>query len=235
MLELKDITVAVGERRLFAVKSLVLQKGMIALVGRNGSGKSTFIRTILGEHADFSGTVLVDGKNPESLSALQKSRLVSVVYSRPRIFGNHTVLDVLALGRLPYQNLFSKISAADLHVIDQMAGLLKIKDWYAKSFNVLSDGEKQLVMIGRALVQDTPLLLMDEPAAFLDVVNRFELSVLLKKIADETGKLIICSTHQLDRVEKDCDGVLLLADEELKLLTDSSNFLKTINASFGIS
>ena len=234
MLELKDIIVSVGPRRLFTMSGIVLEKGVVALVGRNGSGKSTFIKTLLGEHYDYSGSISVAGKKMELLTAAEKSTRISVVYARPQIFGNHTVLDVLALGRLPYQNVFSMTSQADEEIIHRVAKLLKIETWFEKPFQVLSDGEKQLVMIARALVQDTAIILMDEPAAFLDVVNRYELSVLLKKIADETGKLIICSTHQLDRIEQDCDAVLLLADERMELLTQKDCFLQKIHVSFGI-
>jgi len=234
LLELKDIQVSIGPRILFRSEDLRLQKGVVALVGRNGSGKSTFIKMLLGEHPDFAGLILLNGKNLNEIPMGEKSRLISVVYSRPQIFGNHTVLDVLSLGRLPYQNIFSKISSADLEVIDKISRLLKIESWYEKSFQVMSDGEKQLVMIGRALVQDTPVVLMDEPAAFLDVVNRYELSILLKKIADETGKLILCSTHQLDRIEKDCDRVLLIANQQMNLLENQNEFLKTINKSFDL-
>lgn len=235
MLELRNIRIAIGQNHLFSAKEILLQRGVVALIGRNGSGKSTLIRTLLGEHPDADGSFRWNGQDLKELSPAAKAQLISVVYSRPQIFGNHTVFDVLALGRLPHQGVFSTLTRLDKAVIQRIADLLKIGAWFSKSFQVLSDGEKQLVMIGRALVQDTPIILMDEPAAFLDVVNRYELSVLLKQIADETEKLIICSTHQLDRLEKDCDQVLLIDQGELRLLTDQKAFLNTIHASFGIS
>jgi iron complex transport system ATP-binding protein len=234
LLELKDISISVGTKKLFDLEELHLQNGVIALVGRNGSGKSTFMRTLLNEHTNYSGSVKLYGKSIHGIDASEKAKLISVVYSRPQIFGNHLVEDVLLLGRLPHQNLFSKASDEDLEKIKEIKSLLKIDSWSDKSFQILSDGEKQLVMIGRALVQDTPVILMDEPAAFLDIVNRYELSVLLKKIADQTGKLIICSTHQLDRIEVDCDGLLLIANQKMKYHTQPTEFLKTINTAFGI-
>lgn len=234
MLELIDISISAGSKKLFDLEKLQLQKGVIALVGRNGSGKSTFIRTLLGEHAAYKGAVNLNGKNIDEITAGEKAKLISVVYSRPQIFGNHRVDDVLLLGRLPHQNLFSKASDKDFEKVNQIKALLKIDSWSEKSFQILSDGEKQLVMIGRALVQDTPVILMDEPAAFLDIVNSYELSVLLKRIADQTGKLIICSTHQLDRIESDCDGLLLIAHQKMNYYNQPTEFLKTINTAFGI-
>jgi iron complex transport system ATP-binding protein len=235
LLELNDISISAGSKKLFDLEKLQLQKGVIALVGRNGSGKSTFIRTLLGEHANYKGSIKLNGKNMNEIGASEKARLISVVYSRPQIFGSHLVDDVLLLGRLPHQNLFSKANTHDLEKVNQIKILLKIDSWSDKAFQILSDGEKQLVMIGRALVQDTPVILMDEPAAFLDIVNRYELSVLLKKVADQTGKLIICSTHQLDRIESDCDGLLLIANQKMSYSNDSVEFLKTINTAFGIA
>lgn len=234
MLELNDIVIHAGSKELFQIDKLFLKSGVVALVGRNGSGKSTFIRTLLGEHNQYSGTIKLNGKLSSEIASSEKAKLISVVYSRPQIFGNHSVSEVMSLGRLPHQNLFSKISQEDIDKVNEVKKSLKIDSWSDKSFQILSDGEKQLVMIGRALVQDTPIILMDEPAAFLDIVNRYELSVLLKKIADETGKLIICSTHQLDRIEADCEGLLLITENKMIFLNEKSEFLKVINKAFGI-
>ncbi|MBL7899457.1 MAG: ABC transporter ATP-binding protein [Crocinitomicaceae bacterium] len=234
LLELKDITVSAGNQKLFDLDKIALDKGVVSLVGRNGSGKSTFLRTLLGEHKNYTGKILFNGKALNSYSVSERSKLISVVFSKAELFGSHSVKEVLLLGRLPHMNMFSVPSKEDEQMALKTAEVMRIVHLIDKSFAILSDGEKQLVMIGRALMQNTPLVLMDEPAAYLDIVNRYELSLLLKRIADETGKLIICSTHQMERLGLDSDHMLIIADQKMKLFSDKNEFIKVVHQSFGI-
>ena len=229
-----NIALQAGNKKLFHLPSLHLDKGLIALVGRNGAGKSTFLKMILGDHKNFTGSIFINGKNENEITSSQRARLISVVYTKPEIFGNHTVKEVLLLGRIPYQNIFSQISPEDRIKVEQIANLLEIDEMLHANFSILSDGEKQLVMIGRALVQDTPILLLDEPAAFLDLVNRYKLAQILKKIVVETNKLIIYSTHHLDLLNQYCNGVLLISDYQMEYLTEANLFAETIKVKFGI-
>lgn len=234
MLNLSNIEIRVSDRSLFKLAELNLTNGLVALVGRNGTGKSTFLRTILGEHQNYLGDIKINGFELSKISKEEKAKLISVVYSKPEIFGHHTVREVLLLGRLPYQNLFAKVTEQDILVVEKNIALLNLDDFADKEFSILSDGEKQMVMIGRALVQDTPIILLDEPGAFLDVVNRYKLSDVLKKIVTETNKLIIYSTHHIDLLESHCSGVLLIANSEMKFLKDSNQFLPEIKRTFGL-
>lgn len=234
MLELTNIALKAGNKKLFELSSLRLDNGLIALVGRNGSGKSTFLRMILGDHKNFSGSVLINNKKDNEITSSVRAQLISVVYTKPEIFGNHTVHEVLLLGRIPYQNIFAQINEVDLQKVKQIAALLEIEELLESNFSILSDGEKQLVMIGRALVQDTPIVLLDEPAAFLDLVNRYKLAQILKRIVSETNKLIIYSTHHVDLLDDYCKGVLLITDNQMEYLTESNLFAATIKEKFGI-
>lgn len=234
MLDLTNIEIRVSDRSLFTLSNLKLTGGLVALVGRNGTGKSTFLRTILGEHQNYSGEIKLNNLELSKISKSEKAKLISVVYSKPEIFGNHTVREVLLLGRLPYQNFLAKVTEQDLLEVEKNISLLELQNFADKEFSILSDGEKQLVMIGRALVQNTSVILLDEPGAFLDVVNRYKLSDVLKKIVEETNKLIIYSTHHIDLLESHCTGVLLISDNEMKLLSESNKFLPEIKRTFGI-
>lgn len=234
MLELNNITISVSGRDLFRLNQLTLNTGLYALVGRNGSGKSTFLRTILGEHALYAGQVKLNGNDIKVISKSERAKLISVVYSRPGIFGNHSVFEVLLLGRLPYQDMLARVSEEDRDAVKNVIELLELDSFASRQFSILSDGEKQLVMIGRALVQDTPVLVLDEPGAFLDLVNRYKLSAILKKIVSDTGKLIIYSTHHIDLLENYCEGVLLIKNGEMQQLSPASGFTNQIKKTFGL-
>jgi iron complex transport system ATP-binding protein len=235
MLSFKNVHIKVKKRTLFSIEELELSRGLVALMGRNGAGKSTFIRAVMGESNNFDGDILLANKNILDFQTAEKAKRLSVVATKPFLFGNHTAREVLYLGRLPYQNFLAKIGQVDREKVDEIIGLLKITDFADRIFVELSDGEKQLVMIGRALVQDTPIVLLDEPSAFLDIVNRHMLMKLLRNVVDATGKLIIFSTHQTEQLDHICDEVLLISDQQLVRLTDPAQFKSNIHKSFGLN
>jgi len=233
LIKVDNISLYLGnEKPKLKVESLVIEKGLWALVGRNGAGKSTFINALSGENSNFEGNILIQNNDLKNISAQILAKKIAIVFSKTTLFGNHSALDVLFLGRIPYQGLMAKITQEDKNKVDEIIELLQLNKLTHKPFSVLSDGEKQLIMIGRALVQDTPIILLDEPTAFLDVVNRKIIIKLLAEIAVKKQKTIIFSTHNVGLVEEFCDGMLIIDQSKLKVINDKSHFNNELNKLF---
>ncbi len=232
MLKFEEFTLSTEGRVLFRLPKLELHSGAFALMGRNGSGKSTFLRAILGDHQEYTGRIEINGRAVHAFQKQDLAKEVAVVYSKPELFGYHTVREVLMLGRLPYQRIWSKESESDRLIVFRVAALLEIEFLLERTFVKLSDGEKQLVMIGRALVQDTPVLLMDEPSAFLDIVHRRKLITAMKAVLNDSGKLILFSTHHTDFLSEFCHKVLLIERGEMTVFGDPLHFERDIQRSF---
>jgi iron complex transport system ATP-binding protein len=220
------------EKPALQVNQLELNNGLWALVGRNGAGKSTFLNAICGFNEHYTGTINLNHKNLSDFPKTELSKQISVVLSKSEVFGHLTGLDVLFLGRLPYQNLIGKTTEKDIEIVNGVIDQLNLSAVVKKPFSVLSDGEKQLIMIGRALVQDTPIIILDEPTAFLDVVNRKKIVSILHQISKMQGKLIIFSTHNIDLINEFCDGVLMINNNQLLKIDDKQSFKHALDKLF---
>lgn len=191
---------------------------LVALLGRNGAGKSTLLRHIAGLRPLLSGEVRVEGKSLHSMSEAERAKLISVVTTRKSRPPQLTATEVVGLGRSPYTNRMGRLSSRDKKVVAESLNLVGISHLADRYVNQISDGENQRVMIARALAQDTPVILLDEPTAFLDLPNRYELALLLKKLSKERDKVIIFSTHDLDIAFQLCDNLMLIDNKELVTL-----------------
>ena len=231
MISIQNIKLFLGiEKPKLEVSNLDLKSGLWALVGRNGAGKSTFLRALSGVNSNFEGSIQINSELQKSISSQRMAKLISVVFSKTEVFGNHKALDVLYLGRIPYQGVFGKITNEDKKKVNEIVGLLELHTLIVKPFSVLSDGEKQLIMIGRALVQDTKIILLDEPTAFLDVVNRRKIVQLLATVSID--KLIIFSTHNIDLIESFCNGVLTIQSNTLNMVSEKNEFKNQLEILF---
>ena len=177
---------------------LTLSRGMlVALVGANGIGKSTLLRTITGHQVPLAGKVCIDGQEIGSISKKKMSHLVSIVSTERTQAGGLTVRELVALGRQPYTGFLGILDADDRAIVDRAMKDARI-DHKADCFLAeLSDGERQKTMIAKALAQCTPVIILDEPTAFLDVESRLETMLLLHNLAHKQGKAILLSSHDL--------------------------------------
>ncbi|WP_430810024.1 MULTISPECIES: ABC transporter ATP-binding protein [unclassified Carboxylicivirga] len=181
------------------------------LLGPNGAGKSTLIKTLSGFIPAIMGSVRVNGK---ALSAYKRSDLaqvVSVVLTEKVQITNMTVFDLVALGRSPYTDFFGTLSHKDKMLVMQAIDDVGLGGFANRQLMCMSDGERQKAMIAKALVQDTPLIILDEPTAFLDLPSKIEIVQLLKKLARAKNKGILLSTHDLDLALQLADKIWLLA------------------------
>ncbi len=181
-----------------------------ALIGRNGTGKSTLLRTVAGLMRPLDGEILLDGKPLTLLSSRQIASSISFVSTDEVRITNLRVSDVVGLGRAPYTNWIGRLSDADRRMVGQALDLVGMSAFAGKTMDTLSDGERQRVMIARALAQDTPVILLDEPTAFLDLPNKYEICLLLRDLAHRQGKSIIFSTHDLGMALELCDTIAMI-------------------------
>ncbi len=230
-----------GQNILLANINLSAEKGEnIALIGINGSGKSTLLRSISGIQKLLSGRINIDEKQIEKYTPVDLAKKLAIVSSEIINTGYLKVKDLVRLGRFPHQSFSKKQSDNDLNIINEalsVTGILHLSD---KNINEISDGERQKVMIARALAQDTEIILLDEPTAFLDIENKYSVYNILSKTASEQNKTIIFSTHDLNIALKHADKVWLIKDntifegapEDLILQDSFSNLFKNKDVYF---
>lgn len=194
---------------------LQLYSGEITcLLGQNGAGKSTLLRTFSGVLPPLQGSVFINGKTLSSFSFSSLARLVSVVLTEKVELGNFTVFSVVALGRSPYTGFLGTVSTKDNKIIDQALENAGISHLRNRNYDELSDGEKQKVMIAKSLAQETPLILLDEPTAFLDFPSKVETLLLLRDAAWNHGKTILLTTHDLNLALSFADKIWLIAKDK---------------------
>lgn len=183
---------------------------VIGLLGPNGSGKSTLLRTLAGLQPALSGTVKVMGQTIRSNQVRQTARMLSVVLTDRIDVRNLTVWQLVSMGRYPHTDWLGRSSSGDTERIGNALEQVRMLDFSRRYFNELSDGEQQRTLLAKALAQDTPLIILDEPTAHLDLPNRISIMRLLRKLADETGKSILFSSHDLDLAVHTSDHLWLL-------------------------
>lgn len=194
--------------------SLELQKGkLIALVGANGIGKSTLLKTILGFENPFKGNILLNDKNISEISSKEMAHYISVVLTEKLPPSNLSVYELVALGRQPYTNWIGELSDSDKEQIQKAIELTQIQDFISKKHFELSDGQLQRVMIARALAQDTELMILDEPTTHLDLLHKISVFKLLKKLAQQTEKSVLFSTHDIDLAIEFCDEMIIMTPD----------------------
>ena len=189
--------------------NLELRSGqLVCLIGENGIGKSTLLKTLTGFLPKLKGSLLLGNRDIESFSQRELARQVSIVLTQKPDVQNLTIEEIIGLGRSPYTGFFGRLRAEDRKVVDDAIATMGIEKLRGRMIQTLSDGERQKAMIAKALAQETPIILLDEPTAFLDFPSKAETFQSLQRMAHERDKLILLSTHDLELAVRFADSLL---------------------------
>ncbi|NUM51534.1 MAG: ABC transporter ATP-binding protein [Flavobacteriales bacterium] len=232
ILEIKNIDVSYKQQKVLENGSLTLKESTLtALLGRNGSGKSTLLNTISGFLKPTKGEISVSGVNIYKSNPATRARLISYLESTPLSPQNITVKELVAFGRYPYLNLFTSLSEKDLTIINFALFQCGLSQFSDRLFNELSDGEKQKVFIARAIAQNTPLIILDEPTSHLDFIARRETIKLLKTLCLKENKTILFSSHEPELCIELADRFVITANHTFSEV-NKGEVLKTLINSY---
>lgn len=211
MITLQDFSIGYGQRLLLDHVNVSMQAGRLtAFIGRNGTGKSTMLRAMAGLNAAYRGHVLLGGRDIRTLSPRDMARTLAFVNTERTRIPALACEDVVAIGRAPYTNWIGRMQDADCLAVHRSLALVGMLDYARRTMDTMSDGECQRIMIARALAQDTPVILLDEPTSFLDMPSRHALCSLLRRLAHDEGKCILFSTHELDIALAQADDIAVV-------------------------
>lgn len=219
ILETRDLAIGYSSKKSNSTIAneinFAISKGeLVGLVGANGIGKSTLLRTLTGMQNALAGNIFLNGKDLNEYSTFQRATELSVVLTEPSASKNLSVLELVSLGRQPYTNWFGALSKKDEEAVQNALEATEITSLTNRKCFELSDGQMQRVAIARALAQDTPLIILDEPTTHLDIYHRAYILKLLKKLASDTQKTILFSTHEIDLAIQLTDKILVMTAEK---------------------
>lgn len=248
ILSIENLSIGYGSadnirKMVFSDILLQAKKGEnIAIIGRNGIGKSTLLRTIGRLQKPLKGNILVKGKDISHYTKQEFARLVSFVSTEIIKVSNFRLFDLVALGRFPYTGWIGKLGKEDYNIVNESINQVGIDDLKYKLINEVSDGERQRAMIARALSQDTEIIILDEPTAFLDLPSKYEIIRLLNELTVNKGKTIVFSSHDLSITLQEADKIWLMetsriaegAPEDLILNKDIYELFDNSNVNFNI-
>lgn len=191
----------------------VTEGDMLAVMGRNGSGKSTLIKTIAGLLPALDGNIVINGKSPGKCDRTELALNLAVVLTEPVVTRDLTVFETVSYGRYPHTSWLGRLGKSDVEIINSSISDVGLDGFQQRVISSLSDGEMQRVMIAKGLAQQTPVMILDEPTAHLDLLNRLEIIELLKRLTVENGITVVFSTHEIDLVRKSADKVWLFKNK----------------------
>lgn len=191
---------------------------LTCLIGSNGIGKSTLLKTLTGFLPKLGGRLLLDGRDIDLLSQHERAKYISIVLTYKTDVQNLSVAEMVGMGRMPYTGFWGKLNDDDRKIVAEAINIVGINHLKDRMVQTLSDGERQKVMIAKALAQQTPIILLDEPTSFLDFPSKVEMLQLLHRLAKETDKVMFLSTHDLELALRIADRLVELNKSGLHIV-----------------
>jgi len=214
------LTVGYRGHRVVEDISLSLPSGrLVCLLGPNGAGKSTLLRTLCGFQPPIEGRVTISGSDITTMNAAEVARLVSVVLTDRPLTPSLTTAEMVGMGRAPYTGFWGRLSDDDRRLVSEAMQTVGIDSLATRRMSQLSDGERQKVMIAKALAQHTPVIVLDEPTAFLDYPSKVAVMKTLARLAHNEGKTILMSTHDLELAAQLGDELMEIENKHIRKIT----------------
>lgn len=224
-IQLYNLSIGYGKHAVVSDINATLNSGRLTcLLGRNGVGKSTLLRTLAGFTPPIAGEIYIQGTPLERLSHHELAEKISVVLTERMDIRNLTAIELVGLGRTPYTGFWGVLSDEDHKIVSNAMQLVGIEQLAERNISSLSDGERQKVMMAKALAQQTPIIILDEPTAFLDFQSKVDTLRLLAQLAHELDKTVFLSTHDIEQALQITDAIWLL-DDQRKLHTGTTTQL----------
>lgn len=211
LLRAEHVNVGYPEKTVVEDVNIDAIKGkIICILGPNGAGKSTILKTITGSLAPVGGCIYIKGKLAENVSPKEQALMMSVVLTDKINMPMTTVRSIVAMGRIPHTNFFGGLTDEDEKIVDESIAAVNMEHLSHRLFNSLSDGEKQKVMIARALAQQPEVIVLDEPTSYLDIKNKIEIIKILDRMSKEKGVSIVMSLHDIGIAVKACEYLIMV-------------------------
>lgn len=223
-MELKVRNLDVGYGNKIVIHNINLENcrgKMICLVGPNGAGKSTILKTLSNELAPLGGTIFLDEENIKSIKSEHMAKKLSVVLTDKIDSGMMTGFDIVAMGRYPHTGFLGKLQKRDFEIIDDVLKKVHAEKLVKKLFTELSDGEKQKILLARALCQEPQIIILDEPTSYLDIRHKIEFICILNDLVKEEKLTVVMSLHEIDIALKSCDIIIMVKDGNVQLYENS--------------